>query len=204
MAFHQYMTTTDTAGPDEKVDLDKLLDGDRQEFEKLVRIESPRLFRVILRIVGDGNEAESVMQETYLQAFRRLGTFRRESKFTTWLYAIGINLARAALRKARRVSRLDESDIDRLQPTFSKGMYVENFDSWSPQRIAEIEDRKRIVHEAIARLPEEYRTIVTLRDIEELSTAEAAEILSITDGAARVRLHRARQALRHLLDEHFR
>lgn len=195
------MATADTEG---EVDLDSLLDGDREEFEKLVRRESPRLFRVILRIVGDGNEAENIMQETYLQAFRRLSTFRRESKFTTWLYAIGINLARAALRKARRVSRLDETDIDRLQPTFSKGMYVESFESWDPQRIAELEDRKRIVREAVDRLPDDYRTIIILRDLEELSTAEAAAILRITEGATRVRLHRARQALRHLLDEHFK
>lgn len=190
--------------PKEELDLEALLDGDRREFERLVRMESPRLFRVILRIVGDAVEAESVMQETYLQAFKRLSTFRRESKFTTWLYAIGINLARASLRKSRRLSRLDEEEIDRMQPTFSKGMYVETFDAWNPQKLAEREDRKRIVHAAIDRLPDDYRTVVILRDIEEHSTAETAAILKITEGAARVRLHRARQALRHLLDEHFR
>ena len=185
-------------------DLDALLAGSRDEFEKLVRVESPRLYRVILRIVGDAAEAESVMQETYLQAFTRLSTFRRESKFTTWLYAIGINLARASVRKAKRTSRLDEADIDRMQPTFSKGMYVETFDAWNPQKLAEREDLRRIIHGAIEELPEDYKTIVILRDIEEHSTAEAAAILNITEGAARVRLHRARQALRHLLDEHFR
>lgn len=204
MDVHQEVITKATPVADAELDLDALLDGDRQEFERLVLRESPRLFRVILRIVGDTNEAESVMQETYLQAFKRLDTFRKESKFTTWLYAIGINLARAALRKTRRISTFAEADIERLQPAFSKGMYVESFESWNPQRIAELEDRKRIVHAAIARLPDDYRTIVTLRDIEELSTAEAAAILNITDGAARVRLHRARQALRQLLDEHFR
>lgn len=204
MDLHQQTTAKKRPESDEAFDLDSLLNGDREEFEKLVRKESPRLFRVILRIVGNENEAESVMQEAYLQAFKHLETFRRESKFTTWLYAIGINLARASLRKARRVARLDEVDIDRLQPTFSKGMYVESFDSWNPQKIAELEDRKRIVHEAIDSLPDDYGVIVTLRDIEELSTAETAAILNITEGAARVRLHRARQALRHLLDDHFR
>lgn len=198
---HQRMTTK--MNPAEEIDLDALLDGDQEEFEKLVRKESPRLFRVIVRVVGDENEAESVMQETYLQAYQRLDTFRRESKFTTWLYAIGINLARASLRKSKRLSVLEEADIDRMQPTFSKGMYVESFQSWNPQKMAEISDRKRIVHDAIDQLPPDYRSIVILRDIEELSTAEAAAILNITEGAARVRLHRARQALRQLLDEHF-
>ena len=186
------------------LDLDALLTGDPDEFEKLVRAESPRLYRIIARIVGDDAEAESVMQETYLQAFNRLSTFRRESKFTTWLYAIGINLARASLRKSKRTTRLDEADVDRMQPTFSKGMYVETFDAWNPQKLAEREDLKRIVHEAIEKLPEDYKAIVILRDIEEHSTAEAAAILNISEGAVRVRLHRARQALRHLLDEHLR
>lgn len=185
-------------------DLEALLRGDRDEFEKVVHRESPRLFRVIRRIVRDDDEAENVMQEAYLQAYRTLDRFRGESKFTTWLYAIAINLARAALRKSRRFSTLESVDVDRLQPHFSRGMYVESFDSWNPQKLAERQDRKRIVREAIDRLPPDYRAIVTLRDIEELSTSEAAAMLNISEGAARVRLHRARQALRKLLDEHFR
>ena len=198
------MSTRAQAADTQNVDVDALLEGDETEFEKIVRSESPRLFRVIRRIVRDDDEAESVMQETYLQAYRQLGTFRRESKFTTWLYAIGINLARASLRKTKRFSTLDEADIDRLQPTFERGMYVEDLASWNPQKIAELQDRKRIVHHAIDRLPPDYRTIVILRDIEELSTAEAAAILKVSEGVVRVRLHRARQALRRILDEHLR
>ncbi len=188
----------------QNVDLKALLQGDRSEFEKIVRRESPRLFRVIRRIVGDDDEAESVMQEAYLQAFRRLDRFRGESKFTTWLFAIAINLARAAIRKSRRFSTLEAADVDRLQPRFSRGMYVETFDSWNPQKIAELQDRKRIVRKAIDRLPPDYRDVVTLRDIEELSTAETAAVLNVSEGAVRVRLHRARQALRQMLNEHFR
>lgn len=198
------MSTKAQAADRQDIDVDALLDGDRHEFEKVVRRESPRLFRVIRRIVRDDDEAESVMQETYLQAYRRLGSFRRESKFTTWLYAIGINLARAALIKSNRFSTLEEADIDRLQPSFDRGMYIEGFESWNPQKIAEIQDRKRIVHHAIDQLPPDYRTIVILRDIEELSTAEVAAMLNVSEGAARVRLHRARQALRQIMDEHFR
>lgn len=188
----------------EAVDLAALLEGDEREFEKIVRRESPRLFRVIRRIVPDDDEAENVMQETFLQAYRRLDSFRRESKFTTWLYAIAINIARASLRKSRRYSALEEADIERLQPAFDRGMYTGGFDSWNPQRIAEKQDRKHIVHKAIDQLPLDYREVVILRDIEELSTAEAAALLNISEGAARVRLHRARQALRHILDEYFR
>jgi len=198
------MSTKAQADDRQDIDVDALLDGDRHEFEKVVHRESPRLFRVIRRIVRDDDEAESIMQETYLQAYRRLGSFRRESKFATWLYAIGINLARAALKKSSRYSTLEEGDIDRLQPSFNRGMYIEGFESWNPQKIAEIQDRKRIVHHAIDQLPADYRTIIILRDIEELSTAEVAAMLNVSEGAARVRLHRARQALRQILDEYFR
>ncbi|MFK7846501.1 MAG: sigma-70 family RNA polymerase sigma factor [Rhodothermales bacterium] len=191
----------DTSG---EIDLDALLKGDAVAFEQLVQQESPRLFRMIMRIVQDEDEARSVMQETYLQAFKRLDTFRRESKFSTWLYAIGLNLARASLRKMKRFDALEEDKIDRLQPSFSSGMFAETFETWNPQKTAERSERKQLVHKAIAELPTDYRTILTMRDIEELSTTEVAQVLDISEGAVRVRLHRARQALRKLLDKYFR
>lgn len=189
--------------PNAPVDTEAVLRGDRDAFERLVHQESPRLFRVIVRILKDEDEARSVMQETFLQAYQRLHSFRRESKLTTWLYAIGINLARASLRKSRRYDLLEEADIERLQPSFSKGMYAQKYPAWNPHQLAERSDRHRIVHEAIDQLPPDYRLAVILRDIEQLSTAEAARILDITEGALRVRLHRARQALRALLEKHF-
>lgn len=188
----------------EALDEEAVLRGDRQAFEQLVRQESPRLFRILVRILHDEDEAQSVMQETFLQAFKRLPTFRGESKLTTWLYAIGINLARAALRKARRLQPLDEEGIERLQPRFVAGMHADAYEAWSPLRLAERAERRALVHAAIERLPDDYRTVVTLRDIEGLSTAETARILDISEGAARVRLHRARQALRKMLDGYFR
>lgn len=192
--------TNDTEG---EIDLDALLAGDKTAFEKVVLKESPRLFRMIMRIVQDEDEARSVMQETFLQAYKRLSTFRRESKFSTWLYAIGLNLARASLRKLKRFDSLDEEAIDRMQPVFSNGMYADSYETWNPQKIAERKERKDLVHKAISQLPTDYRAIVTLRDIEELSTSEVADVLEISEGAVRVRLHRARQALRKLLNQYF-
>lgn len=186
------------------VDVDLLRAGDTSEFERMVLQETPRLFRVIVRMLGDEDEARSVVQETFLQAFQRMDSFRGDSKFTTWLYAIGINLARGVLRKARRRSFLDEQDLDRMQPVFERGMFADPVQPWSPLLLTELEDRKRIVHEAIEQLPPDYRTVVTLRDIQEYSTQEVAGMLGISRGAVRVRLHRARQALRTMLDGHFR
>ncbi|MEZ4700077.1 MAG: sigma-70 family RNA polymerase sigma factor [Rhodothermales bacterium] len=185
------------------MDIEAILRGDPQAFELLVQTESPRLFRMIQRIVQDEDEAGSIMQETFLQAYKRLSSFRREAKFTTWLYAIGLNLARASLRKRRRYDTLEEDKMDRLQPTFESGMHTEKYDFWNPQRIAEQRERKELVHNAIAELPPDYRLVITLRDIEEMSTAEVAQVLEISEGAVRVRLHRARLALRTLLDRYF-
>lgn len=185
-------------------DLDALLRGDKAAFELLVKEESARLFRVIVRIVRDEDEAASVMQETFLQAYERIHTFRGDSKLTTWLYAIGINLSRAALRKSRRTTALEEGDLDRLQPSFSRGMYRHTSQDWDPAKIAETNEVRQLVRRAIDRLPEDYRVVVTLRDIQELPTAEVAQMLGISEGAVRVRLHRARQALKSLLDPHMR
>ena len=184
-------------------DLEALLRGDEEAFEYLVVQESPRLYTVIFRILGDEEESQNILQETFLQAFQRMDTFRKESKLTTWLYAIGINLARASLRKSKRLSSLNDQDVERMQPSFSKGMFLESPHHWDPLKLAEQSDRHRLVHQAIVKLPEDYKTIVILRDIEEHSTDEVAKMLGITSGAVRVRLHRARGALRSMLDAHF-
>jgi len=156
-----------TESPTSEPDIDALLRGDEKAFELLVSQESPRLFRIIYRILGDEDEAQNILQETFLQAFQRLHTFRRESKLTTWLYAIGINLARGSLRKSKRLSSLDDQEVDRMQPSFSKGMFVETPEHWDPLKLAEQKDRHAILHQAIHKLPEDYKTIVILRDIEE-------------------------------------
>ncbi|MEQ9105412.1 MAG: sigma-70 family RNA polymerase sigma factor [Rhodothermales bacterium] len=181
------------------VDIEALLAGNRTEFEKLVIQESPRLFRILVRMLGDDDEARSIMQETWLQAWQRLDSFRRESKLTTWLYAIGINLARGVLRKAKRTRPLDEHDVGHLQPSFNRGMFEHHVDAWSPEQFAILADRKQVVHDAIDRLPDDYREVVIMRDIEEMDTDDVARALDLSNGAVRVRLHRARQALRALL-----
>lgn len=198
MAVRQVTATTSSTSAG--IDQEAILAGDRAEFEKLVRQESPRLFHVLRRYVRDEDDARSVMQETFLQAYKRLATFRGDSKLTTWLYGIGINQARAFVRKQSRVDMLEEADIERLQPNFRMGMYRGEYAPARPDALAVREERRSIVHDAIGRLSEDYRIVVELRDIQEFSTAEVAEMLGMTRGAVRVRLHRARQALRALLE----
>ena len=194
---------TTAENPTLEPDLAALLAGDEKAFELLVVNESPRLFRVIYRILGDEEEAQNILQETFLQAFQRMHTFRGESKLTTWLYAIGINLSRASLRKSKRFSSLNDQDVERMLPSFAKGMFTESPETWDPHKLTERNDRHLLLHDAIEQLPEDYKAIVILRDIEEHSTEEVASMLNITGGAVRVRLHRARMALRNMLDPHF-
>jgi RNA polymerase sigma-70 factor (ECF subfamily) len=188
----------------ESYDIDALRAKQPDALNQLVRQESPRVFRCIARLIHDKDEAQSLTQETFLQALLNLDSFRGESKLSTWLCAIGINLARAALRKSKRYDVVGDAEIERLLPSFSaSGGHSEVYAPWNPEKQAEKNERISHVHAAINRLPDDYRMVVILRDLEELSTAETAQILGISEGAVRVRLHRARQALRTLLHDFF-
>lgn len=152
-------------------------------------------------MIRDEDEVRNLTQETFLQAIQNIDSFRGEAKVSTWLCSIAINLARAHLRKARRYQAMEEEDLEGLLPTFDLfGQGRETHREWQPEEYTEQEERVRLIQDALDRLPDDYRTVVVLRDLEELNTQEVAEILGVSEGAVRVRLHRARQALRTLLD----
>ena len=186
-----------------RVDTQAILEGDREAFEEMVASETPRLFHIILRYVGDEEAARSLVQETFLQAYENLDSFRGDSKLTSWVTGIGINLARSWLRKNKRQQPMEEQKMERLQPDFRFGRYTGSFEPWNPEQTAERSERKALVRRALDELSDSYREVIVLRDLEEHSTKETAEILDISRGAVRVRLHRARQALRALLNPHF-
>ena len=185
-------------------DRDKaVLAGDKQAFEQLVHEESPRLYRMIYQIVNNADEARNVLQETFLQAYTRLDSFRGDAKLSTWVYAIGLNLARAARRKAARIRVLENEEFEMLPPQFLAGRHMGNYREWNGEHKLQADERKRLLHEAIQRLPDQHRTIVNLKDINGWATEDVARVLNISNGAVRVRLHRARQALRALLAPYF-
>ncbi len=179
-------------------DVEALKRRDPAELDKLVRAESARVFRCIARLISDLDEAQSLTQETFYQALKNFDSFRGESKVSTWLCAIGVNLARAHLRKSKRVESIGEREFDQLIPSYNF-LGLRSGSQLSPLGQMEQKEKINMLHKAIDRLPEDYKTVVTLRDLEELSTEETAEILDISEGAVRVRLHRARQALVALL-----
>ncbi len=168
--------------------------GDRAAFEELVRRHADRLYAVVLRFVADRGEAEEVAQDAFLRAWRSIGQFEGRSRFFTWLYRIGINEAkrRAARRPPATVVSLDDEPISEA-PDWSE----------APEARLRQTDLRRLLEEAIRSLPVEYRAPIILRDVEGLTTAEAAEVMELGEAAFKSRLHRARLAVRRALDQYF-
>ena len=189
---------TETGGSDADL-LARLRAGDEAAFEELVRNETRHLLAVARRLVRNEEDAQDVVQQAFLSAFRALPSFNGQSRLTTWLHKITAN---AALMKLRTRSRRPEDSIEDLLPQFLEdGHHAEQFSEWvlpADVRLVRHETRTH-VRAAIEQLPDGYRRVLILRDIEEFSTEETAETLGLTATAVKVRLHRARQALLKLL-----
>lgn len=173
-------------------------------FETMVRVYTPRLLAVARRLVGNDEDARDVVQDAMLSAYRSIDKFEAHSRVSTWLHRIVVN---AGLMKLRTRRRKPEESIEPLLPTFREdGHYRNELPSWAgaSDDAAERNETQRIVREAILNLPEAYREVVVLRDIEEQDTASTAAALGITPNAVKIRLHRARQALRTQLEQHLR
>jgi RNA polymerase sigma-70 factor (ECF subfamily) len=189
-----------TAGHDEAELIAKLRAGDPGATEAWVRASTPRLLAVTRRMLRSEEDARDAVQDAFISAFRALDGFEGGSQLSTWLHRIAVN---AALMKLRTRRRKPEESIDDLLPNFFEdGHHNPSPTEWpgSAQDWLERDEVRRGVQEAISRLPETHRNVLVLRDIEELDTAEVAKLLEITPGAVKTRLHRARLALRELLD----
>jgi RNA polymerase sigma-70 factor, ECF subfamily len=177
--------------------------GEDRAFEKLVRLYGARLLAVARRFTRNEDDAQDILQSAYLSAFRALGGFEGTCQLSTWLHRIVVNTALMKLRSRRRKP---EESIETLLPAFQEdGHHVEQFSEWSTpaDRLLERDETRATVRACIDELPETYRTVLMLRDIEELTTQEVAKMLSVTPTAVKVRLHRARQALSTLLRRHY-
>ena len=176
--------------------------GDESAYEHVVRTYGGRLLAVTRRILGSDEDARDVVQDAFLNAFRSVNRFEGNSKLSTWLHRIAVN---AALMKLRTRKRKPEQSIETLLPAFlDDGHHEERFQSWDEpvDQVMERAETRQLVRAQIDALPESYRTVLVLRDIEGLDTEETAKMLGLTVNAAKIRLHRARQALRSLLAPH--
>jgi RNA polymerase sigma-70 factor (ECF subfamily) len=184
------------AGGEEAALAAALRRADPAAFETIVRTYGGRMLAVARRILRDEDEAREAVQEAFISAFRAREQFAGASKLSTWLHRIAVN---AALMRLRARSRQREEPIEPWLPAFENGgHHLERFQAPvepADERLARDETRA-LVRAAIDELPESYRVVLLLRDIDQLSTDETAGLLGITPNAVKLRLHRARMALR--------
>jgi RNA polymerase sigma-70 factor, ECF subfamily len=174
----------------------RLKAGDQDAYATVVRTLGGRMLSVARRFLHDEESARDAVQDAFLSAFRAIHTFDGDAQLGTWLHRIVVN---AALMKLRTRRRKPEQSIEPMLPAFAEDGHhasrpVVAWTDSAEQTLLRREARAR-VRAAIAALPESYRTVLLLRDIEERSTREAADQLGITENALKLRLHRARQAL---------
>ncbi len=175
--------------------------GDRAACATLVRRFSPRIYRSVLKLVGDPEEAEEILQETFIRACQHIHQFEGRSSLGTWLYRIATNEGLMRLRRRK----LDTVSVDEpLELEGGEMMPRQLIDwDWNPEHQVLNAELRQVMDEAIAALPETLRATFVLRDIEGLSTEETAQVLGISEAAAKVRLHRARMRLREHLAGYF-
>jgi RNA polymerase sigma-70 factor (ECF subfamily) len=192
------------APPDDAELLAALKAGDDAAYELLVRSYTPRMLSVARRFLRSEEDARDAVQDAFLSAFRAIDRFEGNSRISTWLHRIVVN---ASLMKLRTRRRKPERSIEELMPGFLENGHLEQPASeWRKlpeDQVAQSELRELLL-EKIHELPESHRTVLLLRDIEELDTEETAKTLELTPGAVKTRLHRARLALRGLLEPHLR
>ena len=173
---------------------------DTRAFDELVRRYQDRVYRLSFKILRHEDDAAEALQDAFLSAFRGIKKFKVESTFSTWLYRIATNAALMKYRKRRdghvslEQSQSGEEGVEPLQ-----------LPDWTTQPLEDLLDSetRAIMEEGVALLPDELRTVFVLRDVEELSNAEVAEILELTVAAVKSRLHRARIMLRDRLNRYF-
>ncbi|HET7434632.1 MAG TPA: RNA polymerase sigma factor [Thermoanaerobaculia bacterium] len=168
----------------------RVVAGETAMFEILMRRYNQRVYRVVRSIVRDDAEAEDVMQQAYMNAFVHLKQFEVRSRFSTWLTRIAINEALARVRRREMRAEVSEESMQEIAATHA-----------NPEEQATAAELRGVVEREIATLPEAYRTVLMLREVEGLSTSEAADCLDTTEDVIKTRLHRARNMLREKLYE---
>ncbi|MCA9928094.1 MAG: sigma-70 family RNA polymerase sigma factor [Anaerolineales bacterium] len=177
--------------------LKRLRVRDPEAFQYLFETTSDKLYRVAVGLLRDEAEAEGVVQDTFLRLFEKLDQFEGRSKVSTWLYRVAYNLAVERLRKQRPTLSIEEEPENDL---LMMPVVLVDWGQW-PERLLTDAEVTAELDKAIAALPETYRAVFLLREVEGLSTEETAVIAGISTGAVKVRLHRARLFLREQLAE---
>lgn len=192
--------TDSTQGDADAEFVTKIRDGDSDAFEELVTRHERRVYRTLVSITGNAEEAQDAMQETFLKAFQHIGNFHGRSKFSTWLLAIATNVGVQRLRERRRLRRVEEPGLEAEEEFRPRHVRP-----WAddPEQLYSQAERRGLVERALMTLPPKYRVVLVLRDLEQLSGEETAAALGLGIAAMKARLFRARMMLREALSPHF-
>ena len=194
--------------PGDRELVERAQQGDGAAFAMLVERHQRQLYRLALRMTGSEADAQEVLQEAFLNAYQKLPLFRGEAQFSSWLYRIAANSALMRLRRKRRApDTLAEQPLELAGPRFSAEGYLEPASSsdWSQRADEKMMSGElgEAINKAVADLPDDYRTVFLLKDVDGLSNEDIANSLDLTVPAVKSRLHRARLALREKLGEFF-
>jgi RNA polymerase sigma-70 factor (ECF subfamily) len=191
---------TENPDMDDTALLPRIRAGDAHAIELMVRVHGGRMLATAKRLLKCHEDANDAVQDAFVSAFKSIGQFEGSSRLSTWLHRIVVN---ASLMKLRSRRCRDEVSIESLMPSFALDGHRNNpREAWiaPTQEILERQETRQMIRDKIDLLPDDYRTVLILRDIEELDTAATAQSLSVNEGAVKTRLHRARMALRQLLE----
>ena len=173
---------------------------DEEAFETMVRQYGGQMLATARRLLGNEHDAHDAVQQAFISAFKAIDSFNGDARLSTWLHRIVVN---AALMQMRSRRRRPETSIDDLLPQFDdQGRWADQSQGsgWTDEHPMDRRQTRQMVRRCIDELPEAYRSVLLLRDLEELDTLEVAQTLGITPNATKVRLHRARQALKTLIE----
>ncbi|UCE00632.1 MAG: sigma-70 family RNA polymerase sigma factor [Chloroflexota bacterium] len=186
---------------DKPIVLEALRNGDRAEFARLVETYSPMIYRLGLKMLNNPQDAEDILQETFIKAYKHIGNFDGRSNVSTWLYRIATNEALMSLRRKHpEIISFEKPTTYESEP--QEPLQIVDWCCLPEEEFLTAEVRDRL-NEAAARLPANLRVVFVLRDIEGLSTRETSQVLDISEMAVKTRLSRARLRLREDLSEYF-
>lgn len=195
-------TPRDTTLTSEDFDLEALRNGDKAEFARLLDAYSGLIYRLGIKMVGNQQDAEDVLQETFIKAYRHIGSFKGRSQLSTWLYRIAANEALMLLRKENSRDHISlEEPFDNADAE-QEPVQIEDW-CCLPEDELMSEEARHYLDEALTELTPNLRAVFLLRDVEGLSTRETAEVLDLTETAVKTRLSRARLQLRELLTTYY-
>lgn len=176
----------------------QILGGDISAFEELVDRYKKPVFSIVYRMIGQYQDAEDITQDVFVNVYQKLYQFDSNKKFAPWIYRIATNASISALRRRKKVISLD---FDEAYGKAYEDYYTSN--SGNPQLAFERQELKHFINEAIDELPESYRAVVILRYQMDLNNQEIAEVLGVSKENVEVKVHRARKALRKIVEKHW-